>query len=643
MGGGQTEANHDAPTAELIEQVRRGNTAALGRLLDLYRNYLKFLAQLHADDYLQAKADPSDLVQDACLQAHRDLASFRGTTEREFIAWLRQILAAQNAMFHRRYATQRRDVHLERRLQEDLDQSSAVLQAMAVSAVTTPSDDAARRERAALVADALMELPVLHREVMILHHFKNLTMPEVAAKMGRTVNSVQKLWSRAVNELRRSMVGRAMNANRNERREASAVAAATATMDTDARVVRALDELRSAIDGGENVDREMLLAKYHDIAEPLGKCLDALEVVDGMAPQMAAAVDSERSDMLWLSDDHHIPARFGDYRLVRQIGGGGMGIVFEAEQVSLGRRVALKVLPFAAMLDQKCCQRFHNEARAAATLDHPNIVAVFAVGLERGVHYYAMQLISGQSMDRLIAELRLIGRAESNRGGCSNTFGSTNTTALKTPVAVTGDAKRPPDADLLSGQGNCGQANDSCPVDGMPRRLGITSETDLHSPRFFRQVARWGIEAAKAVDHAHENGVVHRDIKPGNLLVDTSGKLWVTDFGLARLERDNGLTMTGDLIGTARYMSPEQAHGGHAVIDHRTDIYSLGVTLHEMLTLQPAFAARDRQALLRQIATVDPRPLRRIKKSVPADLETIVLKATNKEPRDTVCISAGGG
>ena len=140
------------------------------------------------------------------------------------------------------------------------------------------------------------------------------------------------------------------------------------------------------------------------------------------------------------------------------------------------------------------------------------------------------------------------------------------------------------------------------------------------------------MQAAEALDHAHRLGIVHRDIKPANLLVDVRGNLWITDFGLARMQSDTGLTMTGDVIGTLRYMSPEQALARRGVVDHRTDIYSLGVTLYELLALRPAFDGRDRQELLRQITLEEPRPPRSFNPAVPADLETIVLKAMAKEP-----------
>src|SRR5262249_1437292 len=128
--------------------------------------------------------------------------------------------------------------------------------------------------------------------------------------------------------------------------------------------------------------------------------------------------------------------------------------------------------------------------------------------------------------------------------------------------------------------------------------------------------------------------VVHRDIKPANLLVDGRGNLWVTDFGLAHCQSQAGLTMTGDLVGTLRYMSPEQALAKRVPVDHRTDIYSLGVTLYELLTLEPAFGGRDRQELLRQIAFDEPRRPCRLNKAIPAELETITLKAIAKSPSE---------
>jgi serine/threonine protein kinase/Flp pilus assembly protein TadD len=304
-------------------------------------------------------------------------------------------------------------------------------------------------------------------------------------------------------------------------------------------------------------------------------------------PGCAALMDRVRA----LANEQ-APGQLGDFRLLREVGRGGMGVVYEAEQLSLGRRVALKVLPFAATMDPRQLQRFHNEARAAAGLHHEHITPVYFVGCERGVHFYAMQFIDGHTLTDVAA--------------CRD--------GLPTPSDQPTAAPAGPAADTV------GAAADPTAV---PRDAA-----------YYRRVAAWGIQAAEALEHAHSCGVVHRDVKPGNLMVDGQGKLWVTDFGLARLGADSGLTMTGDLLGTLRYMSPEQALAQHGLVDHRTDIYSLGATLYELLTHTPAVGGRDREEVLRKIAFEEPKPPRWIERGIPADLETIVLKALAKDPTE---------
>jgi eukaryotic-like serine/threonine-protein kinase len=323
------------------------------------------------------------------------------------------------------------------------------------------------------------------------------------------------------------------------------------------------------------------------------------------------------------------------------VGRGGMGVVYEAEQLSLRRRVALKVLPLAAALDPQQLRRFQLEAQAAANLVHQNIVAVHAVGCERGVHYYAMQFIDGQTLAAMIAELRpLEGRdredrastavagalaaelasgrwAPPQRGRDNFQLTGSYTEMPSPPEAAAGSPSTPAAADMAT-----------------QRTAGISTDRSTKSPAFFRTVANLGVQAAEALEHAHGVGVTHRDIKPANLLVDMRGNLWITDFGLSHCQAQAGLTMTGDLVGTLRYMSPEQALAQRVVIDHRTDIYSLGATLYELLTLEPVFHGRDRQELLRQIAFEEPKSPRRLNKSIPTELETIVLKALEKNPVD---------
>jgi tetratricopeptide (TPR) repeat protein len=269
-----------------------------------------------------------------------------------------------------------------------------------------------------------------------------------------------------------------------------------------------------------------------------------------------------------------------------------MGIVYEAEQVSLGRRVALKVLPLAATLGGTQLQRFQNEARAAAGLHHTNIVPVYYVGCERGVHFYAMQFIDGLSLAAVLAQLR-----------------------------------RPADPAPPAGREAKGAAS-------TPPVALLSTASGARGRDYFRAVAEMGVQAAEALDYGHRVGVVHRDVKPANLLLDESGRLWVTDFGLAQVQGGESLTATGELVGTLRYMSPEQALGQRVVIDHRSDVYSLGASLYELLTLRPPFGGSDRQELLRQIAFEEPTAPRRLDRAVPPELETVVLKAMEKAPPD---------
>jgi len=345
----------------------------------------------------------------------------------------------------------------------------------------------------------------------------------------------------------------------------------------DTRVAALLEGYFEAMLAGRAPDRRTFLAEHADVADALREGLRGLELIQGAGPCEAPARAPAEPD------DRPAEGReLGDFRILREVGRGGMGVVYEAEQLSLRRRVALKVLPFAGVLDGKQLQRFRNEAQAAAQLHHNHIVPVHAVGCERGVHYYAMQLIEGQSLATAIADLK-------SRAGSD------------------GDARADPPSPLSSHSSN--------------RTRG-----------YLRMAANLGMQAAEALDHAHQLGVVHRDVKPGNLLLDATGKLWVTDFGLARFRGESNLTVTGDVVGTFRYMSPEQALAKRVPVDHRTDIYSLGVTLYELVTLEPGVTGEDPQEILHGIVFTDPPRPRRVNPAVPEELETILLKATWKDP-----------
>ncbi len=359
--------------------------------------------------------------------------------------------------------------------------------------------------------------------------------------------------------------------------------------------------------------------------------------------------------------------QIGDYRILAQIGRGGMGVVYEAEQISLGRRVALKVLPRHLGADTTTLERFRREARAAARLHHTNIVPVYDVGQDGDVRFYAMQFIQGQSLDGVIAELRHLriqsqsrasGEDEKNRletrtlaasvahsilaggflpeGDGSATSAvvterteaerASATLALAKAVALDvthTEAGSPPEfaPDSSSSPTPLSQAV-------LPGGTQL-SVAEMSHRVFHRSVAHIGRQAAGALVHAHVRGVIHRDIKPSNLLLDTDGVVWVTDFGLAKAE-DDGLTQTGDVLGTVRYMAPERFFGA---ADPRSDVYALGLTLYELLVLRPAFDSPNRLALIEQVRNVEPPRPRSIDPRIPLDLETIVLKAVEKDPK----------
>lgn len=352
----------------------------------------------------------------------------------------------------------------------------------------------------------------------------------------------------------------------------------------DPRVIQASRDYLAELDSGHEPDRQPYYDRNPDLKSILSEVFDGIDLAAVLQPKPAVSKET-------------LAEPLGDFRILKQLGRGGMGVVYEAVQLSLGRHVALKVLPFAASMDARTRHRFQVEAQAAALLHHSNIVPVYAVGCERGLHFYAMQLIEGGSLAEFIAAQRELNsqidhgpaRGETVRGSVQPTSHSAESKFSNPP---------------------------------RDRRLLIRNMVELTA------------KVADALDYAHQSGTIHRDIKPANLMLDHGGNVWVTDFGLAHVATDVSLTATGDIVGTMRYMSPEQAGGKGAILDGRTDIYSLGATLYELLTLHPVFESTSRHELLGQILLDEPKPLRYWDRTIPIEVETIVLKCLSKNPAE---------
>jgi WD40 repeat protein len=405
---------------------------------------------------------------------------------------------------------------------------------------------------------------------------------------------------------------------------------------------------------GERPSITEYAARHPDLAEQIRRLLPALVMVEqdlsvDVSPVPAARDATERKSR-----------RLGDYRILREIGRGGMGVVYEAEQLSLGRRVALKVLPPHISHDHRALERFRHEAKAAARLHHTNIVPVFEVGQDGATAYFAMQFIQGQGLEQVILELARQRDAGRNDGtvdlGPSVVAGATVApqSALG-PVAESLLAGRLSAARAEPVSGDPLAATEPLDVDATSARVAASTEWDGSVPSspaspesgvppggeqittkalaggkrlYFRSVAQIGRQAAEGLAYAHARGIIPRDIKPSNLLLDHAGVVWIADFGLAKAEEDD-LTDTGDILGTPRYMAPERFHGEG---DTRADIYGLGLTLYELLTLQPAYDTSNRLKLIERIKSEDPVRFRSLDGRIPRDLETIVLKAIAKAP-----------
>lgn len=390
---------------------------------------------------------------------------------------------------------------------------------------------------------------------------------------------------------------------------------------SDVRLLEAvLAEFSQRCRQGETPDVEQYVQQYPHLSGQIREALPALKTLHDLTPSAARRKPP--------SLDLNRPEQIGDYHVVREIGRGGMGIVYYAVQQSLDRPVALKVLPQRALLDAVAQERFRREALIAAQLHHTNIVPVFGAGQSEDVLYLSMQYIEGESLDRVIRALRGLGpqidasgRWKSLPPHETDRFHAVARRLLEGRLAES-SGESPSGAPLARSEEQESQA--ALAIDIAP-----SSNSDVTTAGYWGCVATIGIQAARALAHAHARGVLHRDVKPSNLILDRDGTVWVTDFGLARQGEQSELTSAGDLVGTLRYIAPERFRGE---IDERTDIYSLGLTLYELLTLHPPFGEPDRQVLMRRIVESEPPAPRTLRPAIPRDLETIVLKAIAKEP-----------
>ncbi len=409
---------------------------------------------------------------------------------------------------------------------------------------------------------------------------------------------------------------------------------------------------------GERPPLSEYVGRHPELESEIREVFPAMAMMENIVIDDASlAREAER-----LNEETRPPLeQIGDFRILREVGRGGMGVVFEAEQLSLGRRVALKLLPQQTLADVRQQRRFEREARAAARLHHTNIVPVFGVGEEQGLHYYVMQFIQGLGLDQVIEELKNLQSLQpagavrpptgelriSRRSGVdarqaarSLLTGQFERTLLGELEGESAPDQAPaptitlaqpsgPDGEATSETGSLSDtfavsSNSQVSLPG-PNESGTKSRTYWHS------VAHIGRQVAEALQYAHDQGVLHRDVKPSNLLLDMRGTVWVTDFGLAKAGDQQDLTHTGDILGTLRYMPPEAFEGK---ADARSDVYSLGLTLYELLALRPAFQEKgnDRHRLIKLVTTNEPERLDRLNRDVPRDLATIVHKAIDREP-----------
>ncbi len=370
------------------------------------------------------------------------------------------------------------------------------------------------------------------------------------------------------------------------------------------RIEEAYDAFCEAWADGERPDLDAFCEEHAACGPALRPRLEEfLFVAEGL--EAGSATDSAQRPTPRDEPEPWLGRELGDFRVIREIGRGGMGVVFEAEQISLNRSVALKVLPAHLTLRAESVERFKREASTASRLRHPGIVEIYSVGEEEETHFFAMELVDGTPLDRIIDDLQ---QDEDFPLSGERLMASVSSTVLRGTVPSE----------------SRGADESQAP---MEKKSGL-----FEKRTYIESICRLVHQVADALDYAHQAGVIHRDVKPSNILIRADGSAVLTDFGLAREEGLPSLTVTGDFAGTPHYISPEQALPRGKKVDHRADVYSLGVTFYELLTLKRPFDGKTSQEIFGKIVSKEPQPLRSLNSMIPRDLETVCLAAMEKNP-----------
>ncbi len=349
------------------------------------------------------------------------------------------------------------------------------------------------------------------------------------------------------------------------------------------------------------------------LAEEIEDLLSSVAMIEGLkveTKQDSEPTNQKNSDLSGLK-------QLGDYVIIREVGRGGMGVVFEAVHQSLGRRVALKVMLEKELESEKHIARFRREAQAAAKLHHTNIVSVFGVGEADGYHYYVMEYIDGISLKSAVKSLTGIQQSATLNHTVSDidfsTVGNSELFFLSPEIE---DSKNK-GADDRAQQVATPQPNSSPPVSRC-----VTNR--------YQWVGKIGAQVADALGYSHQMGILHRDIKPANLMLDDKGQVWITDFGLVKISDEESITQTGAVLGTPQYLAPESLKGNY---DQQSETYCLGLSLYELATLQPAFESGSPAEVFHRIIHEEATLPAKVDSSIPRDLATIIEKAINKDPK----------